>query len=169
MRNKIISIFLLPVLILSSLAAQAQKESLEDLVPFKKGNKWGIVHHDGKPFYPATLDSIMGYTVPEKDSASKIRYDYLDKCTEGGRFPVLFIATKDGRQDIVTKSDKAVVPFQYDEFENAGRFTILLKNKEFGFADHFNNHQEKNPYIIQSFIPIIWYTVKMDCSTFSSS
>lgn len=53
MRSKLLLTFILFTLQVFS------QERLDDLVPFKKGSKWGIVHHDGKAFFPATLDSVL--------------------------------------------------------------------------------------------------------------
>ena len=36
----------------------AQNERLDDLVPYKKAGKWGLVHHDGTEFYPPVFDSL---------------------------------------------------------------------------------------------------------------
>src|SRR4051812_12298244 len=54
-------ILFLSLLLLSGLSVFAQKESLDDLVPFRKGNKWGIVHHDGKEFYKPVFDTVIPF------------------------------------------------------------------------------------------------------------
>lgn len=40
-------------------AAVHSQSVLDDLVPFKKGTKWGLVHYDGKEFYKPVFDTIV--------------------------------------------------------------------------------------------------------------
>src|ERR1044071_5020233 len=39
--------------------ASAQKEITSDLVPYRKGKFWGLVHHDKTEYYPPVLDSVI--------------------------------------------------------------------------------------------------------------
>lgn len=59
MNHKVRKFFFLLFFSSFAFCTLAQNERLDDLVPYRQGNKWGIVHHDGKPFYPAILDSII--------------------------------------------------------------------------------------------------------------
>jgi hypothetical protein len=42
-----------------SAAVHSQQPVLNDLVPFKQGTKWGLVHYDGKEFYKPVFDTIV--------------------------------------------------------------------------------------------------------------
>jgi hypothetical protein len=56
--------YLLGICLLSAPACLfAQKENLSDLVPFRKGNLWGLVHHDMKEFYAPVFDSVLVNTI----------------------------------------------------------------------------------------------------------
>lgn len=61
-----------------ALNAAAQKERLDDLVPFKKGNKWGIVHHDGTIFFQPVLDEVVMSEIIVNDRVyNSVFYDQL--------------------------------------------------------------------------------------------
>jgi hypothetical protein len=59
MKRRVLQFLWTFILIGSATDSFAQKENLDDLVPFRKGNKWGIVHHDGKEFYKPVFDTIL--------------------------------------------------------------------------------------------------------------
>lgn len=52
------SLFLLLFYFVSSFAF-AQKETYEDIIPYRKGNMWGLVYHRGATFYPAVLEGVV--------------------------------------------------------------------------------------------------------------
>lgn len=56
-RLRLISIW---VLLFFSIATTAfAQQSYKSVVPFLKGNKWGLVYHNGKQFYPPVFDEIF--------------------------------------------------------------------------------------------------------------
>jgi len=93
----------------------------------------------------ASEDADRFFLFPEIDSASKIRYDDLDMWVQSDKHEPLFIAIKGIKKGIVSMTDKIIVPIEYDELKGGVRFTILSKNKKFGFADHINKHFIKQP------------------------
>jgi hypothetical protein len=61
MKISIRPVFSLFILLQLSFCAVAQKERIDDLIPFRGKTKWGLVHHDGKLFYKPVFDSIVNF------------------------------------------------------------------------------------------------------------
>jgi hypothetical protein len=87
------------------------------------------------------------FLFPEKDSASKIKYDYLYEWNSEESRETFFLAHKNNRAGFVNAADKVLVPFIYDEIKRGpvARFSYLVKKGKHGLVDHHRNHFRNEP------------------------
>jgi serine/threonine protein kinase len=118
-----------------------RKDILPDLIPYRKGNKWGYVDRDLKIkitcIYEAAKPFSEGLAIIKKNGKS----GFIDKNEREVEVAWNFSeglpsSCKNGKWGLIDKKGMEVIPFQFeDAFDFSEGLARVIKNGKYGFID----------------------------------